>query len=67
MHASADYCSRPKALRVPRVFDARLVGDPEVAATLGQNGRVQVEVEFDVDHFASRFARTIASEIPNEP
>jgi glycosyltransferase involved in cell wall biosynthesis len=36
-----------------------LQSNPEVAAALGQNGRVQVEIEFDVEYFASRFARTI--------
>jgi len=40
-----------------------LQSNPEVAETLGKNGRKLVEADYDVEHFASRFAKVITREL----
>ena len=40
--------------------------NPEIAASLGKNGRDQVVADYDVEHFASRFASVIASQVGDQ-
>lgn len=40
--------------------------NPEIAASLGKNGRDQVLADYDVEHFASRFASIIAGQVGDQ-